>query len=212
MTMIRLPIALPLLFFATLAGCVETDDDDSSSSSIQTFTTNWGADQSTTFAFLNNHFAYLAAETHSGGFDANGDGVTELMVAREEGLEFLSLSHENSGEVLGHLPRGDSRTFTWSLGEDSRGAPALYVLRDPGEVLRWDTDEGEPVLVHRDTQLALPAGVYPFDFVRDLRGLGKRDLALVHRGGVQVAFANALQNCTIAGDVSGVTSAGGLIM
>ena len=30
--------------------------------------------------------------------------------------------------------------------------------------------------------------------------------------GIQVAFANALQNWTIAGDVSGVTSAGGLIM
>ena len=30
--------------------------------------------------------------------------------------------------------------------------------------------------------------------------------------GIQVAFANALQNWTIAGDVSGVTSTGGLIM
>ena len=58
----RLPVTPLLLLLVTLTGCSRSNDDDDSGSSgsIQTFTTNWGADQSTPFAFLGDNFAYLA--------------------------------------------------------------------------------------------------------------------------------------------------------
>ena len=73
MTMNRLPLSLQILSLLALVGCTETDDD-TSTFSVTTYTTNWGADESTSFAFLGDNFAFLASEQHSGGIDANGDG------------------------------------------------------------------------------------------------------------------------------------------
>ncbi|MCH2104265.1 MAG: hypothetical protein MK297_09675 [Planctomycetes bacterium] len=67
----RTPLAL--LLTLTAAAC-SGSDDAGSSPTIQTWTTTWGADQSTSFAFEGDLFAYLASEQHSDAFDANGDG------------------------------------------------------------------------------------------------------------------------------------------
>ena len=66
----RSPVALLLL---AIFGC-SASDDSGSTPTIQTWTTTWGADQSTSFTFQGDSFAYLASEQHSNAFDANSDG------------------------------------------------------------------------------------------------------------------------------------------
>jgi hypothetical protein len=165
--MIRLSVAPLFLLLATLSGCSGSGDSDSSPT-ISTWTTNWGADQSTSFAFLGDHFAYLASEAHSAAFDANGDGDT---------LDSFPVVVDSVSKVETQLAVA-ARGLVW-VGDHLY----LDVLEIDG-VDDWDGGGlGERVLLHWTAGMTNPVYVVTLD-------LGA-EIALVSTGELAIAATTA---------------------
>jgi len=168
--MTRTPTALLL----TLAAVSCSGSDDSGGTpTVQIWTTAWGADQSTSFAFEGDSFAYLASEQHSNGFDSNGDG-----------------DQLDAFPVVVDASTGDEQ----QLGVAARGMvwveEHLYldVLELDG-VDDWDGGGlGQRVLLHWTAGMTDPEYVVTLDL--------SADLALVSTGELAVALTTTTTTIT----------------
>jgi hypothetical protein len=155
-----------LLFFAlVLTSCGSKDDPGPA---IPTWTTGYGADQSTSFAFRGDSFAYLASEAHS-GVDVNSDGdkadtfpvavdtstQTETLISvPARGLvwvgEYLYLDvYEEDGDLDWNSdPLLDVRVLMyWTEG-----------MSDPAYVLTLDADAEDALLSTGELGVCVPDG------------------------------------------------------
>jgi hypothetical protein len=167
----RSPAALLLLLLA-ISGC-SASDDSGSTPTIQTWTTTWGADQSTSFAFLGDSFAYLASEQHSNAFDANSDG-----------------DQLDSFPVVVDTVTGDEI----QLGVAAQGMvwveDHLYVdVLEMEGLDDWDGGGlGQRVLLHWTAGMTAPEYVATLDL--------SADLAVVSTGDLAVALTSSLTTIT----------------
>ncbi len=122
--------------------------------------------------------------------DFGGDGWRDLVVAWDDGLQIIPLTAEGPTGKDWTIPRGDSRTLVFCVGEMAQGPESLFVLRDGGRVFRHDGPEVPEQPVVEDAAVTLPLGVYPVAFAQEFQVPGRLDLVLPRRDGLKLYLGN----------------------
>src|SRR5690606_35229902 len=134
----------------------------------------------------------LPATTRLVPADLNGDGLSDLLAASEEGI---AVYLQSAGEQAFSF---DSPSASLSLPGDATGwaldGQAIVALVDGRQVLAWRLGAdgfGKPRVLLESAGGLLPAGRYPMDFVRDINGDGRNDLILPAAGELAIHLQQA---------------------
>lgn len=158
-----------LVSLSLLVSSCDGGDDSSSASVIPTWTTGWGADQSTSFVFRGDHFAYLASEAHSNAIDANSDGdqtdlfpvAVDASTQTETQIGVAARGLAWVGEYLYLDVYEADDGVDWNLDTAFDGRVLLYWadgMSDPVYLLTLDADVEDAVLSTGELGVCLPDG------------------------------------------------------
>ena len=160
------PNALLLTLSLFLSACA-AGEDTAPAPAVPTWTTTWGADQSASFVFRGDHFAYLASEAHSNAIDANfdGDQADLFPVAVDTSTQVETQLHVAArglawvGEYLYLDVYEADDGVDWNLDTQIDERVLLYWadgMSDPVYVLTLDADVEDAVLSTGELGVCLP--------------------------------------------------------